>query len=78
MEGRRGRLVRLRHAGGGMADRGRARASREANDGNLYELPTTGGTPTLAVAGFTADAFAVTDDAYLYGFSTLGYYSMPR
>lgn len=48
------------------------------NDANLYELPTTGGTPTIAVAGFPDELFAVTADAYLYGFTTLGFATMPR
>ena len=48
------------------------------NDSNLYELPTSGGTPTIAIAGFPDELFAVTADAYLYDFTTLGFQTMPR
>ena len=49
-----------------------------ANDNNLYELPTTGGMPAVAVAGFPDGTFAVTAGAYLYDFTTLGFQTMPR
>lgn len=49
-----------------------------ADDTNLYELPTAGGSPTVAVAGFPDGLFVVTADAYLYGFNTFDYRTQPR
>jgi hypothetical protein len=51
---------------------------RVFNDNNLYELPLTGGMPAVAVAGFPDGPFAVSSNAYLYNFTTLGFQTMPR